>query len=77
MVSLVNIFINRRVTIRIDVDASLAAGGMTQSVSGRMSEIGDVTLIPFAFYWQTGKLHMSRVEFIITPTGDYSMTNLS
>jgi len=37
--------------------------------------LGDIALIPFALYWTRGNYHMSFAEFIVTPTGDYSVSN--
>jgi len=62
--------------VNLDIDASLAAGGATVSASDTASGLGDLTLIPFALYWTRGNIHMSLAEFIITPTGDYSTSNL-
>ncbi|MGI9204085.1 MAG: SphA family protein [Woeseiaceae bacterium] len=62
--------------VDLDLDASLSISGMTRSVSDSATGLGDVALIPFAFYWQTGNLHMSFAEFIVTPTGDYDLNNL-
>jgi hypothetical protein len=62
--------------VDLDLDASLSAGGMVVPASDSTSGLGDVVLIPFAFYWTTENLHMSVAEFIVTPTGDYDVNNL-
>ena len=62
--------------VDLDLDASLSFGGMSQSVSDSATGLGDVALIPFAFYWTSGNVHTSFAEFIITPTGDYGINNL-
>ena len=62
--------------VNLDIDASLSIGGMTQSVSGSATGLGDVALIPIALFWSSGNIHMSFAETIVTPTGDYGVNNL-
>ena len=62
--------------VDLDIDASLSTGGMTASASDSATGLGDVALIPFSFYWNKGKIHMSFAEFVVTPTGDYGVDNL-
>ena len=62
--------------VDLDLDASLSIGGMTQSVSDSVTGLGDIALVPFAFYWSNGNTHMSFAEFVVTPTGDYGINNL-
>ncbi len=61
--------------VDLDLDASLSIGGMTVNASDSASGLGDITLIPFAFYWNNGNIHTSFAQFIITPTADYSVNN--
>ena len=62
--------------VDLDLDTSLAIGGMAQSVSDSATGLGDIALVPFAFYWSNGNTHMSFAEFVITPIGDYGINNL-
>lgn len=62
--------------VDLDLDASLSAGGMSVSASDSATGFGDITLIPFALFWNQGNIHTSFAQFIIAPTGDYSTTNL-
>ena len=61
--------------VDLDIDADLSVGDMTFSASDSASGLGDVALVPIALYWTKGNMHMSFAEFIITPTGDYSVSN--
>jgi hypothetical protein len=61
--------------VDLDIDASLAAGGMRLGAGDTASGLGDVALIPFALYWNNGNFHSSFAQFIVTPTGDYSVNN--
>ncbi len=62
--------------VDLDLDASLSISGMTVNASDSASGLGDIALVPFAFYWNNGNVHMSVAEFVITPTGDYGINNL-
>jgi len=61
--------------VNLDIDADLSVGGTTVSNSDSASGLGDVALVPIALYWTKGNIHMSFAEFIITPVGDYSVSN--
>ncbi len=61
--------------VDLDLDANLSIGGMSVNVSDSASGPGDFTLIPFALFWNNGNIHTSFAQFIITPTGDYSVNN--
>ncbi len=62
--------------VDLDIDGSLSIGGATVSAGDSASGLGDITLIPFALYWNNGNIHTSFAQFIITPTGDYGVNNL-
>jgi len=62
--------------VDLDLDARLSIGSMSQTVSDSATGLGDVALIPFAFYWTAGNIHTSFAQFIVTPTGDYDVNNL-
>ena len=57
--------------VHAELDATV--GGL--SVSDDTTGLGDITLIPGIFFWSCGKAHMSLAQFIIAPTGDYSVNN--
>ena len=61
--------------VDLDIDSRLSIGDSVFSASDGATGLGDIALIPFALYWNRGNLHMSFAEFIVTPTGDYSVTN--
>ena len=62
--------------VDLELDASLSIGGMTVNASDSASGLGDIALVPFAFYWNNGNIHTTFAQFIITPTGDYGIDNL-
>ena len=62
--------------VDLDIDSSLRIGDQLISVSDSASGLGDLVLIPFALYWNSGNIHTSFAQFIVTPTGDYSVDNL-
>jgi hypothetical protein len=62
--------------VDIEIGSSVSGDGAALSTSADTSGLGDVALIPLALYWNSGNLHASFVELIVTPTGDYSSTDL-
>ena len=61
--------------VDLSLDTRLSIGESLIDFSDSASGLGDVVLIPFAFYWNRGNYHMSFAEFVVTPVGDYSVTN--
>ena len=61
--------------VDLDLDASLSIGNTVVSARDSASGLGDLTLIPFALYWNNGNIHTTFAQFIITPTGDYDVDN--
>jgi len=61
--------------VDLDIDSRLSVGNSIFNASDGATGLGDIALVPFALYWNTGNMHMSFAEFIITPTGDYDVNN--
>lgn len=61
--------------VDLDLDAELSTGGRTLGVSDSATGVGDLTLIPFALYWNKGNYNWSFAHYIVTPTGDYGVDN--
>jgi hypothetical protein len=62
--------------VDLEIGSSVSVDGAALSTSADTSGLGDVALIPLALYWNSDNLHASFVELIVTPTGDYSSTDL-
>jgi hypothetical protein len=62
--------------VDLDIDTSLSVGDRIISASDSATGLGDILLIPFALYWNSGNIHTSFAQFIVTPTGEYSTGNL-
>ncbi len=60
----------------IDIDARLQLGGGLVQAQDDIFHLGDVTFVPAILYWNTGNLHFSLAEYIVTPTGEYDTDNL-
>ena len=56
-----------------DLDTNLSIGNAIGARSDSATALGDIALIPAAFFWSQGNIHMSLAEFIVTPTGDYDV----
>ena len=37
--------------------------------------LGDIVLVPWVLYWNSGNFHTSFAQYIVAPTGDYSATD--
>ncbi|MGI9319192.1 MAG: SphA family protein, partial [bacterium] len=62
--------------VDLDLEANLSLGSISRGVNDNASGLGDIALIPWALYWNSGNIHTSFAQFIVTPTGDYSTDNL-
>ena len=62
--------------VDLDIDARLSFGNTGASASDSATGLGDVVLIPLLLYWNSGNIHTSVAQFIVTPTGDYDVDNL-
>jgi hypothetical protein len=60
----------------LDIDTRLSIADRVVGAGDSASGLGDVILIPFALYWNRDNLHMSLLQAVITPTGDYDVGNL-
>ena len=61
--------------VDLNFDATISISDMIIPASDSTSGLGDVVLIPVALYWNSGNIHTSFVQSIVTPTGDYSVDN--
>ncbi len=61
--------------VDLDIDTTISVADTVRSVSDSASGLGDIVLIPIALYWNNGNIHTSFAQFIIAPTGDYSIDN--
>jgi hypothetical protein len=57
--------------IELDADISLVPGPGSVAFSDSESGIGDITLIPFALYWNDEKLHYSFSNYVVVPVGEF------
>lgn len=61
--------------VNLDLDASVTIGNAIARIDDSATGIGDITLIPLVLYWNSGNIHTTFSQFIITPTGDYDVSN--
>ena len=47
----------------------------TTSLSDDDTGLGDIGLVPAAFFWNAGNFHYNLYELIIAPTGEYDVGN--
>ncbi len=57
----------------VDLDSSLAGQNASVTVSDSVTGIGDISLMPASFYWNSGDWHFNLYETIIAPTGKYDV----
>ena len=62
--------------VDVELDTSLSIGDILVSASDSATGLGDIVLIPLLLYWNSGNIHTSVAQFIVTPTGDYDADNL-
>ena len=62
--------------VDLELDTSLSIGDTLVSASDSATGLGDIVLIPLLLYWNSGNIHTSVAQFIVTPTGDYDADNL-
>ena len=62
--------------VDVELDTSLSIGDTLVSASDSATGLGDIVLIPLLLYWNSGNIHTSVAQFIVTPTGDYDADNL-
>jgi hypothetical protein len=62
---------------KVDLDSKIRLGGLTANAEDDHTSIGDTTLIPAIFYWNSDNFHFSLAEYVVVPTGDYDTANLA
>lgn len=63
--------------LRTDIEARASAASGSIGVQDDRAGIGDITLIPWALFWNFGKFNLSFAHYIIAPTGDYDTNRLA
>jgi hypothetical protein len=61
---------------RADLEADLVGQRAGISVDDSETALGDISLVPFSVYWNTGNWHFNLYELVITPTGEYDTDNV-
>jgi hypothetical protein len=61
--------------VNLDFDASVTFGDAIARIDDSATGIGDIALVPLVLYWSRGNIHTTLSQFIITPTGDYDVSN--
>jgi hypothetical protein len=57
------------------LDANLIAQNNIILIDDSETALGDITLLPASFYWNSGNWHLNLYEMIVTPTGQYDVDN--
>jgi hypothetical protein len=63
--------------VHADIEATVSAAGITRGVEDDKTALGDIALVPLALFWNSGNLHVSLAQYIITPVGDYDVDDLA
>ncbi len=58
-----------------DFDAQLVGPITSVAVDDSTTALGDISLMPASFYWNSGNWHFNLYEVIVTPTGEYDVDN--
>ena len=61
--------------VNLDTKTRLEFDGKSQVFNDSATGLGDVSLIPFALFWNEGNIHTSFAHYIIIPSGDYDVNN--
>jgi len=61
--------------VALDIESSISGAGMTRRSDDDTAGLGDIAWIPVMLFWNSGNLHASLAEFIVSPTGDYDVDN--
>jgi hypothetical protein len=59
----------------VDLEANLRVGNTTVSRAEEYTGLGDLTLIPGQFYWNSGNFHFAWGNYIVVPIGDYDVND--
>jgi hypothetical protein len=59
-----------------DLEANLVGQTTSISVDDSETSLGDITLLPFSVYWDTGNWHFNLYETVFAPTGEYDLDNI-
>ncbi len=63
------------VNLNTEAGLKLKGGSQELNTSDSATGLGDVSLIPFALFWNEGNIHSSFAHYIIIPSGDYDVNN--
>ena len=57
-----------------DLKAQVSAP-INADVDDSETNLGDITLLPASLYWNSGNWHFNMYELVVTPTGQYDVSN--
>ena len=63
--------------VRMDIEATIALGGLSARRQDDVVGLGDLVLIPSILFWNSGNFHFTFAEYIVTPTADYDENDLA
>ena len=58
-----------------DLQATVAGPVLDIEIDDSETALGDITLMPASFFWNSGNWHFNLYELVITPTGQYDVDN--
>ena len=61
--------------VYVDLEASLVGQNASVAVNDSVTGIGDITVMPASFYWNSGNWHFNLYESVVTPTGKYDVND--
>ena len=58
-----------------DLDTTVTGPFGAFATDDSETDLGDITLLPASFYWNSGNWHFNLYELVVTPTGQYDVDN--
>ena len=53
----------------VDLETNIVGPSGTSATEDSKTDLGDITLLPASFYWNSGNWHFNLYEQVVTPTG--------
>jgi hypothetical protein len=61
--------------VSLDIESNISAAGKTLRADDDTTGLGDIAWIPLILFWNSGNVHASFMQLIVSPTGDYDTDN--
>ena len=58
---------------RVDIEADIRVGNQFTAIRDDQTGLGDLTITPAAFWWNSGNFHYAWTNYIVAPIGSYDV----